>query len=77
MTAIVFSNKETSSLVWRRCGYHARAVWLSKVRAKAEEASEGEGIHRRRRWGAKPSQAVLLSSALTSFSKQEQSSIIP
>lgn len=41
VTAIVFSNKETSSLVWRRCGYHAA------YRAAVESESEGRGGERR------------------------------
>lgn len=64
MTTIVFSNKETSSLVRRRWLYHARAACLPS--SEGEERGGEEDIYRRRR-GAKPSRAVLLSSALTSF----------
>lgn len=65
--AIVFSNKEMSSLVCRRRGYHASAACLSE--SESEDMGGEEDIYRRRRWGAKPSLAVLLSSALTFMHK--------
>ena len=41
VTAIVFSNKETSSLVWCRRRYHASAAWLSK--SKNEDGRQAKG----------------------------------
>lgn len=57
VTAIVFSNKETSSLVWRRRGYHASAAWLSK--SESEDGRQAKGRNYTIGDGEVPSQAEL------------------
>lgn len=68
LTVIVLNNKEAASLVGRRSLYRAGCQWA--------RANEGEEAYRRRRWGVKPSRAVLLSSALTSSGNRDKSSRI-
>lgn len=41
VTAIVFSNKETSSLVWCRRRYHTSVAWLTKSESKDRRRTKG------------------------------------